>query len=233
MSRSSFAPLDLSSEEEPRYDKLHFDSASTGKVAPGNYSEECLPATSDIVRSPGWGTWAIVDASFNTQPSPTNLRPNVGTVLSPTTKSKCEVRIRIGDDELVIMREPVVRFDHRTKIKVFIMIVAQIALTLSTIGSITTGASSHFSPMAKFLLDFAKFCNIIAFICFIYGILVCDSRNPGVAARIFTGIGVVMTTYGILAVMCMELVYKQGLQLFITVTVFIACIPALATAFRR
>ncbi|KAJ0034705.1 hypothetical protein Pint_25960 [Pistacia integerrima] len=130
------------------------------------------------------------------------------------------------------MKEPSL-FDRHTKIKIFIIITSQIALTLSTIGSISSSASSLLSPFAKFLLDFAKFCNLIAFICFIFGILVCDSRNPGVAARVLTGIGVAATTYGILAVMCMELVYKEALQLFITIAVFIVCIPALAAAFRK
>ncbi|KAJ0080375.1 hypothetical protein Patl1_22472 [Pistacia atlantica] len=99
MASSSIAPVDLTIEEEPPCDPPHCYSASSGKVASGDYSEECRPANSHILRSPGWGTRAIVYASFNTKPSTTNRRPNVGTVLSAKTNSKGEVRTRIGDDE--------------------------------------------------------------------------------------------------------------------------------------
>ncbi|KAJ0093868.1 hypothetical protein Patl1_26576 [Pistacia atlantica] len=90
--------------------------------------------------------------------------------------------------------------------KLCLVIVAQVALTLTTIG--TTG-NSHL--------------NVI---------LICSHNNPGVAATTLKGIGIFATTYGLLAVLCMELLDKVAIQLWVTIAIFLLCIPASIAAFR-
>ncbi|KAJ0034451.1 hypothetical protein Pint_25952 [Pistacia integerrima] len=147
--------------------------------------------------------------------------------LSSSTNTNGEVRIHVPNSKFVKTEPPLLNSRQMTKL--CLVIVAQVALTLTTIG---TTDSSHVSPYAEILLYIAKICNLTAFICFLNVILICSHNNPGVAATILKGIGIIATTYGLLAVLCMELLDKVAIQLWVTIAIFLLCIPASIAAFR-
>ncbi|KAJ0093866.1 hypothetical protein Patl1_26574 [Pistacia atlantica] len=180
----------------------------------------------DLVRSSsGHAVSESPGLSWNAQ-APIHAVSAAATLLSSNNTNR-EVRIHIPNSEFVETEQPLLNSHQMTKL--CLVIVAQVALTLTTTG--TTG-KSFVSPYAEILLYIAKICNLTAFICFLNAILICSHNNPGVAVTILKGIGIVATTYGLLAVLCMELLDKVAIQLCVTIAIFLLCIPASIAAFR-
>ncbi|KAJ0034453.1 hypothetical protein Pint_25959 [Pistacia integerrima] len=199
-------------------DQLNHGSASA--VVPVAVTGVLVPSSPGHAVSESPGLSSVTQAQ-----APTDARSAVA-MLSSSTNTNGEVRIHVPNCKFVKTEPPLLNSRQMTKL--CLVIVAQVALTLTTVG--TTG-NSYVSPYAEILLCIAKICNLTAFICFLNAILICSHNNPGVAATILKGIGIVATTYGLLAVLCMELLDKVAIQLWVTSAIFLLCIPASIAAF--
>ncbi|XP_031284644.1 receptor-like protein kinase BRI1-like 3 [Pistacia vera] len=165
-------------------------SSSTPSAASTSVEEFPSTISHFPVSPPGWSSRTAVDGSFKLHPFPNPSLTNTNTIPGMISIRIQQLCVPIQDGE----------FHRRTKTKVFIMIVAQIALTLSNFGSMNNSTNKiSLTPFSESLLEFAKICNISGFICFIYSILVCPYQNHRIVARILTGMGIVATTYGLLA----------------------------------
>ncbi|KAJ0092541.1 hypothetical protein Patl1_26735 [Pistacia atlantica] len=120
-------------------------------------------------------------------------------------------------------------FNRARSSEAFLMIAAQTGLACWAIGS---NGTASLSKNARILLYSAVSCNVISFLCYLYGILVFGRRKPtGLGTPILTGIGYTASVYGFLALTGMLM--PENFMLGITFGVCLASLPALAHAFMK
>ncbi|KAJ0092182.1 hypothetical protein Patl1_26556 [Pistacia atlantica] len=142
---------------------LHFPSfnvsSSSTPSAASTSVEEFPPTISHFhVSPPGWSSRTAVDDSFKIHPFPTPSLTNTNTIPGMISIRIQQLCVPIQDGE----------FHRRTKTKVFI---EQFWVQNNSTNKISL------TPFSESLLEFAKICNLIGFICFIYSILVCPHQN--------------------------------------------------------